>query len=235
MDEFAKALFKSGITSVPTLLLQHYREIGMTNTEFLIYLQIKSFSDRGVSFPATEVLAKSVGVSDNELFQTLHTMIAKHLMQINTVQQKGQLAKDAYDFSQLYEKLSTYVSQQQQQRVDQQVDTDRDAIFQQIEEEFGRPLSPIELQSISKWLDEDHYSASLIQLALKETVLNQVYSLKYMDRILLSWEKKHITTPQQVQQERENRQNKQAPQPTRSNGNAPLPKIPTFKIDDNRS
>ncbi len=46
-----------------------------------------------------------------------------------------------------------------------QVDNDRETIFNQIETEFGRPLSPIELEMISQWLDTSlpggHYSVSL--------------------------------------------------------------------------
>ncbi|MEO2820231.1 DnaD domain protein, partial [Lacticaseibacillus rhamnosus] len=38
-------------------------------------------------------------------------------------------------------------------------------------------------------------------LALREAVLNAAYSLKYMDRILLNWERRHLKTAQQVQAE----------------------------------
>ena len=37
---------------------------------------------------------------------------------------------------------------------------------------------------IGQWLNTDHYSPELIRLALREAVLNQAYSLKYIDRIL---------------------------------------------------
>ncbi len=46
MDEFAKALLAEGNTTVATLLVRRYRELGMTNDEFLVYLQLKSFADQ---------------------------------------------------------------------------------------------------------------------------------------------------------------------------------------------
>ena len=46
------------------------------------------------------------------------------------------------------------------------------------------------MEMIKQWQTEDGYPDDLIQLALKEAVLNQAFSLKYMDRILLSWERK---------------------------------------------
>lgn len=237
MDSFANTLIKSGQTTVATLLLEHYRELGMSNTEFLIYLQIKSYNDRGISFPQTETIAKAVGLTDNQIFQELHTMIGKRLMQIDTVQQPGQLARDSYDFTLLYEKLAQFVKKAEAETVTSQVDNDRETIFNQIETEFGRPLSPIELEMISQWLDKDHYQVGIIRLALKEAVLNQVYNLKYMDRILLSWQKKHLTTPEQVQQEREHRQQNQGANSVNQANNGTkkqknLPHIPMFKIGE---
>lgn len=58
--------------------------------------------------------------------------------------------------------------------------------------EFGRNLSPIENADNRKLDRHDHYPLELIESALKEAVLNRVYSLKYIDRILLAWEKKNI-------------------------------------------
>ncbi|WP_406603098.1 DnaD domain-containing protein [Latilactobacillus sakei] len=48
-------------------------------------------------------------------------------------------------------------------------------------------------------MDLDHYSAELIQLAVREAVLNQVYSLKYVDKILLNWQKQNIQTKEDLQ------------------------------------
>ncbi len=75
------------------------------------------------------------------------------------------------------------------------------------ESEFGRPLSAIEYQRISQWLEEDKYQPDLIQFALREAVLNQAYSLNYIDRILLSWERKNITSKEQVEEEQKRRKN----------------------------
>ena len=45
----------------------------------------------------------------------------------------------------------------------------------------------------------------MIQFALREAVLNQAYSLNYIDRILLSWERKNITSKEQVEEEQKRR------------------------------
>ncbi|KZL41153.1 DnaD domain protein [Secundilactobacillus collinoides] len=237
MDAFTSALLASGNTVVSTLLLRHYRDLGMTNEQFLIYLQLKSFADHGNAFPPSATVGQAIGLSENQVFQSLHEMISKNLMQIKTTHQKDQLAQDSYDFTQLYEKLAQFVVNKETANVKETATNDRQVVFKQVESEFGRPLSPIELETIAQWLDEDHYSGEMIQLALKEAVLSQVYNLKYMDRILLSWEKKHITTPEQVQQEKDRHQgntrnNGQGKSGTKGADTSKIPDIPLFNIGD---
>ena len=46
-------------------------------------------------------------------------------------------------------------------------------------------LSPMECESITMWLDEDGHTVEIIRAALKEAVLAQKISLRYIDRILI--------------------------------------------------
>lgn len=90
-------------------------------------------------------------------------------------------------------------------------------LYQLFEKEFGRPMSPIENESIGKWIAEDNYDLDVIRLALRESVLNQAYSLRYIDRILLEWERKGIKSKQQAEKAIVSRRNakvaKQQPEP----------------------
>ena len=72
-------------------------------------------------------------------------------------------------------------------------------IFKLFEQEFGRFLSPMESESISMWLDDDGHSVEIIRAALKEAVLAEKMSLRYIDRILFEWKKKNVKTLAQVE------------------------------------
>lgn len=69
-------------------------------------------------------------------------------------------------------------------------------IFILFEQEFGRPLSPFEIETINSWLDEDGIEPSLIKAGLRESVLMSKLNFKYIDRILREWKKKGIHTVQ---------------------------------------
>ena len=71
-----------------------------------------------------------------------------------------------------------------------QVKKEEGEIYKLFEQEFGRLLSPMEYETIGMWFDQDKHSSALIRLALKEAVLSQKLSLRYIDRILFEWKKK---------------------------------------------
>lgn len=241
MESLAAALVNDGQTTIANALLAHYREIGVTNDELLVYLQFKRLIDQGNQFPDAAVIAKSLGESTNAVFQRLHEMLAKKLLTIESITADDQKIHDRYNFDGLYDKLAVALKKQpvSTQASEQATsENSRQKVFRAIQTEFGRDLSPIEMESISKWFDEDHYEPEVIELALREAVLRQVYNLTYMDRILLNWQKRNLKTAAQVEAERqrsiEQRLNS-APQPQRQTGENAGPKIPLFKLGEDQS
>ncbi|MGF2383845.1 DnaD domain-containing protein [Lentilactobacillus otakiensis] len=211
MDDYAHNILSAGQTTVSNYLLANYHQIGINNQELFIYLLIKGDHDLVIPMPEMADLHDQTGYSEQQLFNLFHQMIEKKLTKITQITIEGQQV-DAYDFTPMYEKLAMLKPEADRQltpstTADVVDSTQRQAVFQSIEQEFGRTLSPIEMESISQWLDIDHYSPELIQLALKEAVLNQVYNLKYMDRIISNWYKKNLKTPAQVEVYKKTRKN----------------------------
>ena len=61
-------------------------------------------------------------------------------------------------------------------------------IYSVFESELGRVLSSYEYELINKWLENGN-SEETIKEALKEAILNNVRSFKYIDKILYDWSK----------------------------------------------
>ena len=101
----------------------------------------------------------------------------------------------------------------------------KEQVFDSFQKEFGRPLSSIEFEEIRRWMEEDGYSPEIILLALKEAVLSQAYNFKYIDRILISWEKQNVHSAMDVQRVKDQREEKKTNR-NKKKGNANRPKIP---------
>ena len=93
--------------------------------------------------------------------------------------------KEYLDISYLYEKLTSLIIDSDEEKEE----AENSKIYNTIETELGRTLSPIEYETIAGWLNAN-ISEELIKEALKEAVLNGVGNLKYIDKILYDWTKK---------------------------------------------
>lgn len=200
-DRIIKEWLNAGEMTLPRMLLIHYRDIGLTNDDLVAIVQLKSFIDEGILFPNSSDLSERLKVTRDEAFQMMHRLIKKGVLEIQTVTNEEGKAQDQLSFELLYEKLFVHLKQKNNEKVEKEQEIQEKDLYTLFEKEFGRPLSPIEIQTLNMWIDEDKYSPELIQMALREAVLSQVYSLKYIDRILLNWEKKNIRTKSQVLQE----------------------------------
>ncbi|AUJ31840.1 MAG: DnaD domain protein [Liquorilactobacillus nagelii] len=230
MEKALKQFLQAGNMTVANLLLQNYRQLGMNEQELVLFLELSSSIQAGDSFPAIDQIASYMYCDSNQLYQLLHRLFEKKLLEIKSVTDENGKSHDVYQFDLMYEKLFWLLRQKDQQTQQQILVVDQSEIFQAIEKEFGRTLSPIEMETIEQWFSEDHYQPELILLALREAVLSQAYSLKYIDRVLLSWEKKNIKTAAQVQQlkeqQRERRLQRQQTNFSQRAAAAKKPKIP---------
>ena len=63
-------------------------------------------------------------------------------------------------------------------------------IFELVENNLGRVLSPIEIEVINKW----DYDTKIIELAIRESILNNAKTIKYIDRVLFNWKQNKVET-----------------------------------------
>lgn len=204
-NDLLKHWIDQGQTVLPTLLLQHYRDLGISNNELVLILQIKSYIDKGEAFPNTEEIARNMHLSKDNVFKAVHQLMQKKLIAIETTKDENGITQDAYSLSFLWDKLFVLLKQEQVDTVDEKMEQETaqntKSLYTIFEKEFGRPLSPMEMETLVMWVEQDKYSPELVQMALREAVLSQVYNFKYIDRILLNWEKKNIRTKDQVEKE----------------------------------
>lgn len=119
------------------------------------------------------------------------------------VDAKG-LRCERYSLTPLFSKLASFYLEDKQEEattiempLQEQEDTYQN-LFHIFEQEFGRPLSPMECETLNQWLDQDGYSSELIIAALREAVFCNKVNFRYIDRILLEWQRNQIHTPEQA-------------------------------------
>ncbi|TSO26339.1 DnaD domain protein [Lactobacillus sp. LL6] len=199
-----------GFTTLQNGLIAYYSQLGLSDIQLILIIQLEAFNQRGEHFPSNEKIAANTNLTTNDVANLIQQMIDQGLLSIEqTTDSKGRIG-NRYNLNPLYEKLDNYLDEhiliknnQNNQTIEVTDSLENNPInmlARQFEVEFGRYLSPIERQELSAWLTVDHYSPEIIKMALREAVLSQVYSLKYVDRILLNWQRHNLKTVYEVKQ-----------------------------------
>ena len=200
-DELFDSFVDSGNTSISNLILQNYHRLGMTEKDLVVYLALSMYAQQGNTFPMAKDLANNTGMDEASIYTIIQGLIKLGIIELKTVMDHHQ-QRDIYALTPIFHRIKNLLSQENVSNKQNKLMSDTEELFKKIEVEFGRPISPIEQEQIHQWINDDHYSIELIDLALREAVLNQAYSLKYMDRILISWEKSNIKSAEQLQDRR---------------------------------
>lgn len=194
--ELLEKWFNAGSVSIPNLLLQYYKQIGINETECLLLIQIHSFINQGIQFPTPEQLSERMTLSSEECMQVIRKLIHKDVLYIEENKDLSEsMYSESYSLKPLWNKLATYIVNSEQQKEKRYAE---ESIYTLFENEFARPLSPIECETIAMWMDEDNHSTELIKAALKEAVLSGKLNFRYIDRILFEWKKNGITSVEEA-------------------------------------
>lgn len=196
--------------TVPQLFFQFYKELNIEDEEALIVIHLLAFHMEGNNFPTPSDLTSRLSMSDNEISTRLQRLMQKGFLEITRdVDENGKLY-EKYSVYPLWERIMQVIEMKEQKQSAVSLRQEEGEIFRLFEEEMGRLLSPLELEKIGSWLDEDKHSPALIKEALKEAVFASKMSIRYIDRILLEWKKKNITTPKAAQIQSEQFREKQS-------------------------
>ncbi len=197
-----------GTTTFSNGLLAYYPQLKIDDAEMIVIIQLEMFAQKGNFFPTDEQLAANTNLSVSEITALVQKLIEQNFLSIDQISDKSGKIGNKYNLDQLYNQLDVLLKNKiksgnkkagnnsSTSSVDNSPLTQ---LVRQFEIEFGRYLSPIEREEIASWLNVDHYDPVLIKMALREAVLAQAYSLKYVDRVLLNWQRHNLKTSSEVQ------------------------------------
>ena len=198
----------SGFTTISNNIFKYYPQLGISEIELVLILQLEAFSQSGNHFPNNQLLASVTNLSAIEVSEMLQGLINKDIITLEQINDDEGRISNFYSLDPLYSKIDKLVDEENRGNKStnnpsgdslSNLSSDHiQGVIRQFEIEFGRLLSPIERQEVAAWITEDHYDPEVIKLALREAVLAQVYNFKYVDRILLNWQRHSLATVDQV-------------------------------------
>ena len=171
-----RASFKTKNFIINENVVKTIKNLDITLKEFLLllyFINIKALLD-------LNDIKKVLGFNEEEILNTYTSLITKGLIEVKVFKDSG-VVSEVISLDMFYDKLVMNTKNEEN-------NTD---IYSKFESEFGRSLSPIEYETINRWL-ENGVSEEIITSALKEAVINGASNLRYIDKIIYEWTKKGV-------------------------------------------
>jgi DNA replication protein len=194
-------MVKSKNVVIPLYLykLRDKLELSMDEFMFMMYL----YNEGELVLFDLNRISEELGSKVNELMNMIGILNAKGLVELKVITNDKNIMEEYISLENFYNKVSLLLMGNEEKSSE-----DTTNVFEMIEQEFGKTLSPIEYEIIKAWL-ESNKSVELISCALKEAVMNGVRNLRYMDKILYEWDKKGIKNKVDVENHINNRKKKE--------------------------
>lgn len=203
-DERLHHWIEQGSVNMSQLFFRHYKELQIADVDAMLIMQMVAFQSAGNQFPTPTDLSGRMHLTENEVTVILQRLMQYGFLKIVQSRDENGVLHERFSLAPLWIRLTEQKQMVIEQAVEAEEKVDEGELFKLFEQEFGRFLSPMEAESISMWLDDDAHSPAIIRAALKEAVLAQKVSLRYIDRILFEWKKKNVKSMADVEKHAKN-------------------------------
>ena len=185
---------------IPVYFLKNYKKLKLDSDEFLFMMYLYNSGNEFAFNP--DKISNDMGIDVSKVMELISSLSDKDMIKVDVKKNEKGFMEDIVLLDGFYNKLKIQiVNEVSEEKENEVIDS---TIYEVIEKEFGRTLSPIEYEIIKAWT-ESKFSDELIKEAVKEAVFNGVSNLKYIDKILFEWGKKGITTVKDVEENRKRR------------------------------
>lgn len=172
-----------------------YKILDKLNIDCDTFFILMYFYNEGDKIPFNpEKVTKELGIDNTKLMDYITKLTEAKLLSFEVIKNDKGLLEEYITLGLFYEKLMLILMEKRN-------NDNNNNIFEKIESEFGRTLSPIEYELVKAWL-ESNIEMDLIEEALKEATLNGVSNLRYMDKIIYEWGKKGFKTKEDIKKNR---------------------------------
>ena len=190
-------IFKDGNIVIPIFFLKNYKNLKLDCEEFIFLMYLYNQGNKFLFDPSK--FSTDVNLDLGGVMNYISTLTDKGFIRVEVLKNEKGIMEEVVLLDDFYQKLTYFM-------IDKVNDNDSEDsnVYEMIEKEFGRTLSPIEYEIIKAWLD-NNIKEDIIKEAVKEATFNGVSNLRYIDKILYEWGKNNIDSIEKVEEARKKR------------------------------
>lgn len=167
------------------LLLDCYSKLGLSEKELTVCLMIEHLSKQGNAFVNSDMLALKMNLSTKEIDEAMSSLLQKGFL----VYDHDEDNKLTISLSPLKEEVKKEfafsLTREQTNSMNKEREGDMTKLVSLFEEKFSRTLAPLEISTITDWLDSG-YSLDNIKNALLDALNQNKKNIRAVNKILVN-------------------------------------------------
>jgi len=181
-----KSLIKRNIVDFSELVLNNYYKIGLDEVDAVIIIKLKYLLDQHITFIHPKKLSNLLSISSQTTNKRLNNLLEIGYIRMELISNGNGKETESFNLDFVIEKI---IKADFEEKIMESSDKNKNVesrLVNLFETEFRKPLSVLDIQTITKWLNEDKYVFEEIKNALFEASKARKLSIRYVDRILLN-------------------------------------------------
>jgi len=179
MNELVFNTLKEKDFIIKSYLLKVAISLNLDLNDFILLVYLTNQEEPSLNI---ENIKKYTYLSEDAIMESYTKLLAINLIEVTMKKDGNGLVREVINLDNIIKNITSDITREHKQ-------SEKTNLFSLFEREFVRPLSPMEYEIINEWI-RSGISEELISEALKEAIFNGVKSLRYIDKILISWKDK---------------------------------------------
>lgn len=183
-----KKMIKEGIVDFDKLLKNTYRDLGITEIEAFLLMELNALKVKGIDFVTPKTLTKKLTISETEALTLMENLMTKKYLNFELIKKANGKQAESFNIDLAYRRI---LENYQNSIMDEIMTTENEyesleeEIVELLEKNFQKQLKPLEIELITKWIHEYKYTKEDIKDAIFAAIKANRYSISYLDGVLL--------------------------------------------------
>lgn len=169
---------KNNLIDFEKLIIDKYSFLGLDEVEVIILVKLHKLLSTGNKF-SIDYISKNMTVSETIIRDKLVTLINNQFITLKLVDKS-----EIYSLDDTFKRLAELLEKEEVDDIKNEINEDIKKIVSLLEKEFNKMLTPLELETVYKWINDDKFSYDKIYEAVLETLKYKKNSIQYVDVLL---------------------------------------------------
>ena len=190
-----KKLYEDYDLPIESIIFKEYKKLDLTIKEMNILVTLLLTHKKRRVF-SLRLITKKTSLSDNEVYETLQSLIDKNFILIELEVTKDNKHREVINLDRTFDKIEDMLIDEEKQKQA----TLLEKVIQTIEEKMQRILRPMELQQIQMWLENDGHTVKDINDAIE--LAKDTVTIKRIERFL-SFKEEELEKPKPLDKDKQ--------------------------------